>query len=140
MGNWTVLIYSSLFPSPSHMVICDPLFISDWTLTLFSRNIQVTIVLEVLFSTFVVLYVITNTHWYKNKTQIRWCHCCMWQSQFRFDNECHLSLPDNHKRVSASPNTSEPGMILSQHAAKIVSSPHNTHSTNTKILTNNNYY
>lgn len=22
------------------------------------------------------------------------------QSQFRFDNECHLNLPDNHKRVS----------------------------------------
>lgn len=24
------------------------------------------------------------------------------QSQFRFDNECYLSLPDNHKRVSVS--------------------------------------
>lgn len=24
------------------------------------------------------------------------------QSQFRFDNECYLSLPDNHKRVSLS--------------------------------------
>lgn len=26
--------------------------------------------------------------------------CCLEQSQFRFDNECTLSLPDNHKRVS----------------------------------------
>lgn len=25
----------------------------------------------------------------------------MFQSQFRFDNECHISLPENHKRVSA---------------------------------------
>lgn len=24
----------------------------------------------------------------------------MYQSQFRFDNECYLNLPDNHKRVS----------------------------------------
>lgn len=26
--------------------------------------------------------------------------CCAPQSQFRFDNECYLNLPDNHKRVS----------------------------------------
>ena len=26
------------------------------------------------------------------------CNIC--QSQFRFDNECYLNLPDNHKRVS----------------------------------------
>ena len=25
------------------------------------------------------------------------------QSQFRFDNECYLNLPDNHKRVSDEP-------------------------------------
>lgn len=25
------------------------------------------------------------------------------QSQFRFDNECYLNLPDNHKRVSNAP-------------------------------------
>lgn len=25
------------------------------------------------------------------------------QSQFRFDNECNISLPDNHKRVSEAP-------------------------------------
>lgn len=28
------------------------------------------------------------------------------QSQFRFDNECYLNLPDNHKRVSLMPQTS----------------------------------
>lgn len=28
------------------------------------------------------------------------------QSQFRFDNECHLNLPDNHKRVSESEQAS----------------------------------
>ena len=36
-------------------------------------------------------------------------HCCIFQnkfsslfsqSQFRFDNECYLNLPENHKRVS----------------------------------------
>ena len=27
------------------------------------------------------------------------------QSQFRFDNECYLNLPDNHKRVSFTPST-----------------------------------
>lgn len=27
------------------------------------------------------------------------------QSQFRFDNECYLNLPDNHKRVSNAPLT-----------------------------------
>ncbi|KAK5644035.1 hypothetical protein RI129_007880 [Pyrocoelia pectoralis] len=29
-----------------------------------------------------------------------------YKSQFRFDNECHLNLPDNHKRVSESEQTS----------------------------------
>ncbi|KAF5296936.1 hypothetical protein FQR65_LT10087 [Abscondita terminalis] len=29
-----------------------------------------------------------------------------YKSQFRFDNECHLNLPDNHKRVSDSEQTS----------------------------------
>lgn len=24
----------------------------------------------------------------------------LFQSQFRFDNECHMSMPDNHKKVS----------------------------------------
>jgi hypothetical protein len=28
------------------------------------------------------------------------------QSQFRFDNECYLNLPDNHKRVSLTPRAS----------------------------------
>lgn len=28
------------------------------------------------------------------------------QSQFRFDNECYLNLPDNHKRVSLTPQAS----------------------------------
>lgn len=28
------------------------------------------------------------------------------QSQFRFDNECYLNLPDNHKRVSLTPQIS----------------------------------
>lgn len=28
------------------------------------------------------------------------------QSQFRFDNECYLNLPDNHKRVSLTPQVS----------------------------------
>lgn len=32
--------------------------------------------------------------------------CVYFQSQFRFDNECHLNLPDNHKRVSDSEATS----------------------------------
>lgn len=29
------------------------------------------------------------------------------QSQFRFDNECYLNLPDNHKRVSNSAANSD---------------------------------
>jgi len=29
------------------------------------------------------------------------------QCQFRFDNECNLSLPDNHKRVSESSQSSQ---------------------------------
>lgn len=28
------------------------------------------------------------------------CMLLLFQSQFRFDNECYLNLPDNHKRVS----------------------------------------
>jgi hypothetical protein len=31
----------------------------------------------------------------------------MLQCQFRFDNECNLSLPDNHKRVSESSQSSQ---------------------------------
>lgn len=30
------------------------------------------------------------------------------QSQFRFDNECYLNLPDNHKRVSNATDPSVP--------------------------------
>ncbi|RZF33388.1 hypothetical protein LSTR_LSTR017395 [Laodelphax striatellus] len=35
-----------------------------------------------------------------------------YKSQFRFDNECHLSLPDNHRRVSGSLVASEASMQL----------------------------
>ncbi|KAG8331828.1 hypothetical protein J6590_034217 [Homalodisca vitripennis] len=47
-----------------------------------------------------------------------------YKCQFRFDNECHLSLPDNHKRVSG-PGTGDgpspgPGPGMSLHAAKTV--------------------
>lgn len=41
------------------------------------------------------------------------------QSQFRFDNECHLNLPDNHKRVS---DTDQPNsMIQTETDARTVS-------------------
>lgn len=45
-----------------------------------------------------------------------------YKSQFRFDNECHLSLPDNHKRVSGvAGDGTEPGMAgMTLHAAKTV--------------------
>lgn len=41
---------------------------------------------------------------FKNEFNILLCllvYCLPWkQSQFRFDNECNISLPENHKRVS----------------------------------------
>ncbi|XP_054265424.1 neurobeachin isoform X12 [Macrosteles quadrilineatus] len=50
-----------------------------------------------------------------------------YKSQFRFDNECHLSLPDNHKRVSlaltAGPGSapgSDPAQGMTLHVAKAV--------------------
>lgn len=45
-----------------------------------------------------------------------------YKSQFRFDNECHLSLPDNHKRVSVGAGDgTEPGMAgMTLHTAKTV--------------------
>jgi hypothetical protein len=36
------------------------------------------------------------------------------QSQFRFDNECYLNLPDNHKRVSFAPLTTPFNAIVEQ--------------------------
>lgn len=56
----------------------------------------------------------------------------IFQSQFRFDNECYLNLPDNHKRVSLStqpslelnaeePLTDENGQIAVARAPEAVS-------------------
>ncbi|XP_060530790.1 neurobeachin isoform X11 [Cylas formicarius] len=41
-----------------------------------------------------------------------------YKSQFRFDNECNINLPDNHKRVSGSDKTQS--MILTAADARIV--------------------
>lgn len=45
----------------------------------------------------------------------------MFQSQFRFDNECNINLPDNHKRVSESNETNETSMALTASDARSVS-------------------
>ncbi|KAG5684962.1 hypothetical protein PVAND_014167 [Polypedilum vanderplanki] len=37
-----------------------------------------------------------------------------YKSQFRFDNECYLNLPDNHKRVSFTPSTTTFNAIVEQ--------------------------
>lgn len=45
----------------------------------------------------------------------KWLFDSLSQSQFRFDNECYLNLPDNHKRVSVSSHLATP------YAAKVAS-------------------
>lgn len=40
------------------------------------------------------------------------------QSQFRFDNECYLNLPDNHKRVSLAPSTAAFNAIAEQRTSQ----------------------
>ncbi|XP_049825585.1 neurobeachin isoform X2 [Aethina tumida] len=43
-----------------------------------------------------------------------------YKSQFRFDNECNINLPDNHKRVSESNETNETSMALTASDARSV--------------------
>lgn len=43
------------------------------------------------------------------------------QSQFRFDNECNLNLPDNHKRVSDDPPATSMTLSLTASDARTVS-------------------
>lgn len=43
------------------------------------------------------------------------------QSQFRFDNECNINLPDNHKRVSENDQTASTSMPVTASDARSVS-------------------